>query len=185
MSEASGSSRDRRGGGASWRGKRVGKYRLLRWLGHAEGSAGGAGVDAGERGAAGARVDRGKVFSAEDTARGGSVVLRLAAAKAPAAEGLLRAARAASQVRHPGVVEVHEIGEVDGFVYVAMEAVEGGSVAEMIRDRGPLPAGWACGLAADAAEGLAYAQGFGVVHGGLDAEQLLVTRAGRGKVAGL
>jgi len=49
-------------------------------------------------------------------------------------ERLYREAKACGRLRHPGIVTVHDLGEVDGVVFIAMEYLEGRSLAAAIND---------------------------------------------------
>src|SRR5437764_1457188 len=51
----------------------------------------------------------------------------------------VRGGRALAQVHHRNIVQIFDAGEADGAVYLAMEIVEGPSLAEMLGDDGPLP----------------------------------------------
>jgi serine/threonine protein kinase len=51
---------------------------------------------------------------------------------------VLREARAAARLRHPGVVAVHDVVVDDGRPLILMELIEGQSLAEVIRTQGPL-----------------------------------------------
>jgi serine/threonine-protein kinase len=48
-------------------------------------------------------------------------------------ERFLREARTCAQVRHPHVIGIHDAGVVDGIEYLAMDYVEGGSLADRLR----------------------------------------------------
>ncbi|MCB9565708.1 MAG: serine/threonine protein kinase [Myxococcales bacterium] len=75
---------------------------------------------------------------------------------------LLREAQALARLSHPNIVAVHEAWEEEGRVHVAMEYVEGASLAEWQAD----PRGWRELLDAylQAGEGLAAAHDAGLVH---------------------
>ncbi len=51
----------------------------------------------------------------------------------------LQEARIASSLSHPNICYLHEIGEADGVSYIAMEYVEGESLAKIVSERAPLP----------------------------------------------
>src|SRR6185437_6588152 len=48
---------------------------------------------------------------------------------------LLREARSAAAVSHPSIATVHEVGEADGRIYIAMELVRGRSLADILVER--------------------------------------------------
>src|SRR4029077_7384251 len=77
---------------------------------------------------------------------------------------LLREASALGKLSHPNVVQVHDVGEHEGDVFVAMELVEGQSLDAWCH--GPPPPPWPEVLAAylDAARGLSAAHERGIVH---------------------
>src|ERR1700677_2154216 len=60
-------------------------------------------------------------------------VLRSEAEAADVRQRLLRAARAMARLTHPNVVTVHEVGSASGRDYVAMELVEGETLADWLR----------------------------------------------------
>jgi serine/threonine protein kinase/WD40 repeat protein len=74
-----------------------------------------------------------------------------------------REAQSAAALRHPHIVSVFEVGECDGQPFLAMEYVEGRSLAELLR-QGPLPPQRAARYARTVAEAIAYAHSRGVLH---------------------
>src|SRR5918997_5642436 len=48
----------------------------------------------------------------------------------------VREGRALARIRHPNIVQVYDAGEIDGVVYLAMELVDGHSLATHLRERG-------------------------------------------------
>src|SRR5262249_24993660 len=58
----------------------------------------------------------------------------------------LREARAIGRIRHPNVVQLHEAGEQDGCLYLVLDLIAGGSLAERVN--GPLPSRLAARLMA-------------------------------------
>lgn len=75
-----------------------------------------------------------------------------------------REARAAARVRHPGVVAVHDVAEVDGRPLIVMELVEGPSLDDVLRERGTLDPHEAAAIGAKVMDALAAAHRAGVLH---------------------
>jgi serine/threonine-protein kinase len=78
-------------------------------------------------------------------------------------ERFYREARAAAQLRHPGLVTVHEITTLDGLPAIVSEFVPGVTLRELLQVR-RLTFREAAEVVAQLAEGLDYAHGLGVVH---------------------
>ena len=90
----------------------------------------------------------------------------------------------AAQVDHPGVVAVYSAGEEDGFAYVTMRWIEGNDLAELIRERGRLPAPMVKAIAVQLGEALEAAHARGLVHRDVKPANVLV-REERGRSARL
>jgi len=79
-------------------------------------------------------------------------------------ERLMREARAAGKLLHPGIVTLFDVGETDGTLYLAMEHVEGQTLDAFTRDDNLLPVATVIEIIAGVAEALEYAHHLGVVH---------------------
>ncbi|MBE8470557.1 serine/threonine-protein kinase [Streptomyces justiciae] len=90
-----------------------------------------------------------------------------------------REARAAARVRHPGVVAVHDVAEVDGRPLIVMELVDGPSLDDVLRDRGTLDPHEAAGIGAKVMDALAAAHQVGVLHRDVKPGNILLDRSGR------
>lgn len=90
---------------------------------------------------------------------------------------LLREARNAAALNHPHICTIHEVGEVNGAPFIAMEYVEGCSLRDRL-DQGALSIEEAVHLAIQAAEALGYAHDHGVVHRDFKAANVMVTPTG-------
>ena len=92
-----------------------------------------------------------------------------------------REARSASALNHPNIVTVHDVGEAEGGLYIAMELVEGQTLRQVLAGP-PLPAKKLLAIAAQVAEGLAKAHAAGIVHRDLKPENVMVTSDGLAKI---
>ena len=90
-------------------------------------------------------------------------VLRPEMATAVAAERFVAEGRILARLSHPGIVRVYDAAEKDGFLYYAMEFVEGESLADRL-ERGALPPAEAIRLGHDLLGALETAHALGVVH---------------------
>ncbi|MFE5755492.1 protein kinase [Streptomyces massasporeus] len=90
-----------------------------------------------------------------------------------------REARAAARVRHPGVIAVHDIAQVDGRPLIVMELVDGPSLDDVLRERGTLDPGEAAGIGAKVMDALAAAHRAGVLHRDVKPGNILLDRSGR------
>src|SRR5437016_6765745 len=96
-------------------------------------------------------------------------------------ERFLREARTAAKLSHPNVISIHAVEETGGFVFFAMAYVEGETLTERVRRRGPLPPSEAARILRDVAWALAYAHGQGVVHRDVKPDNILIEQ-GSGRV---
>ncbi len=93
-------------------------------------------------------------------------------------------ARHAAQLQHPGIVAIHEMGELDGLVYYAMQLVRGESLAQRLqRQGGRLPERQAAQLLRTIAEAVDYAHSLGVLHLDLKPANVLIDAEGQPKIA--
>lgn len=89
-------------------------------------------------------------------------------------ERFRREARLTARLCHPGIVPVYSFGESDELVYIVMQYVHGRSLAERLHADGKLPWKDAAQILYDLAETLDYADGEGMVHRDLKAENVLI-----------
>jgi tetratricopeptide (TPR) repeat protein/predicted Ser/Thr protein kinase len=91
-------------------------------------------------------------------------------------------ARAVAKLAHPNVIAVHDVGEIDGEVYVAMEYVEGESLREWLR-RSPRPTTeQILDIFVQAGRGIAAAHRVGLVHRDIKPSNIVVGADGRARV---
>jgi tetratricopeptide (TPR) repeat protein len=135
----------------------------------------------GEIGAGG----MGRLWRARDPKLGREVAIKLVAERfSDSLEHRLRfeqEARAASALNHPNIITIYDIGEHDGFPYIAMELVEGLDLRAFVAER-PRSMRRLVEVAAQIADGLAAAHEQGIVHRDLKPENVMVTRSGLVKI---
>jgi eukaryotic-like serine/threonine-protein kinase len=87
----------------------------------------------------------------------------------------LSEARCVTQVCHPNIVQIHEAGEADGWLYLVLEFVPGGSLKERLR--GPLPPRAAAELMKPVAAAMTAVHTAGLLHLDLKPSNVLLDSA--------
>ncbi|MGQ0652561.1 MAG: serine/threonine-protein kinase [Betaproteobacteria bacterium] len=91
-------------------------------------------------------------------------------------------ARAAAGLNHPNIVVVHDVGKSGEVMFMAMERIEGVELRSLIGEGRPLRLAQALAIAAQIAEGLAYAHAKGVVHRDIKPANIMVVASGPVKI---
>jgi eukaryotic-like serine/threonine-protein kinase len=91
-------------------------------------------------------------------------------------------AKAAGGLNHPNIVTVHDVGKAGDVVYMAMEYIEGVELRTLIGEGRPLRVAQAVSIAAQVAEGLAFAHQRGVVHRDVKPANIMVVANGPVKI---
>ncbi len=91
----------------------------------------------------------------------------------------LREGRNASLVNHPNVVDIYDVGELNGLPYLVMEHLEGESLAALLESQGPLDEQQAVQLILPVIAGVLAGHQAGVVHRDLKPENIFLARDGR------
>jgi len=91
-------------------------------------------------------------------------------------------ARAAGGLNHPNVVTIYDIGKSDRVAYMAMEFLEGEELRQTLAPGQPLPIAQALDVAAQVADGLAYAHERHVVHRDIKPANIMIVRDGLVKI---
>jgi hypothetical protein len=94
----------------------------------------------------------------------------------------LREAKAAGRLSHPGIVTVHDVGELEDVAFIVMELVEGRSVKDVLDRADGIPLPVALDIVRQAAEALDFAHRHGVVHRDVKPGNLMLTRQGMVKI---
>ena len=127
----------------------------------------------------------GEVYLAEDTRLRRKVALKVLPTESVADERaktrLVREARAAAALDHTNICAVYEIGEAQGLSFIAMQYVEGETLAERLK-RKPLDVGTALTAATQVAAALAEAHRQGIVHRDIKPQNIMLSARGQVKV---
>ncbi|HET9636109.1 MAG TPA: protein kinase [Gemmatimonadaceae bacterium] len=94
----------------------------------------------------------------------------------------LHEARAAASLQHPNIVCVHDFGDVDGHLFIAMEFVDGVDLERMIERGDPRSVQAKLDVVIDVLNGLAFAHKRGIVHRDIKPANIRVDVDGRAKV---
>lgn len=121
----------------------------------------------------------GEVWRAEDTRLLRHVAIKILPAQLASdpewKDRFLREARTIAQLNHPNIATIYAIGEEKDSLFIAMELVEGESLAEMIK-RGPMMPADAVRVAIHVADGLYEAHLKGIIHRDVKPENILVSQ---------
>jgi len=111
------------------------------------------------------------------------VLPRRLAADASFVERFGREARSAAAIRHPNIIEVFSIGQDKGHQYIAMEFIEGETLADILKRDGRLSPDRALEVMKQVASALARAHASGILHRDIKPSNILIDTAGWVKVA--
>ena len=123
----------------------------------------------------------GVVYLAYDTLLRRQVALKEVRAAGPELDRVLSEARLLDRLRHPSLIAVHAVDEIDGVVVIDMELIRGSNLSEVMRarNRRPLPLNEALTIAIGILDGLAHAHDHRVLHRDIKPANILIGTDGR------
>ncbi len=130
------------------------------------------------------RGGMGEVHRARDARLGRDLAIKILSPHRASAESRRRfeqEARAAAALSHPGIVTVYDVGEAEGFLYIAMEFLEGRTLREEAAS-GAMPVDRLLPIAVQLADALAAAHDRRIVHRDLKPENIIVSPDGAPKI---
>ena len=127
----------------------------------------------------------GEVYLAQDTTLQRKVALKVLPLEVAANQDRMRRfkqeATAAASLNHPNIAHIYEVGEADGFHFIAMEYVQGHTLRELIHyEQEEL--GKLLRILQHVAEGLAKAHAAGIVHRDLKPDNIMISSDGHAKI---
>ena len=96
-------------------------------------------------------------------------------------ERFMAEARASATLRHPHIVDVSDVGEIDGRPYIVMEHLEGETLAALLARQGRLPASAVADLALPLVSAVAAAHAAGIIHRDIKPENIFLATDPRGE----
>ena len=88
---------------------------------------------------------------------------------------MLREARSAARLTHPGIVTVHDVVEEDGWPWIVMELVRAWSLEQAVRQSGPLPVIQAAEIGIRVLDAVRHAHAAGILHRDIKPGNVLLT----------
>ncbi|WP_372494123.1 MULTISPECIES: Stk1 family PASTA domain-containing Ser/Thr kinase [Nocardia] len=92
-------------------------------------------------------------------------------------------ARSVAKLKHPSLVAVYDQGIDGDYPFLIMELVEGGTLRELLRERGPMPPHAVRAVAEPVLDAIGVAHRAGLIHRDIKPENVLISDSGEVKIA--
>ncbi|MBI3097360.1 MAG: protein kinase [Planctomycetes bacterium] len=125
----------------------------------------------------------GVVYRAHDPQLNRDVALKVIRTETADEQSLQRFRREASamaRLRHPNILSVFDVGEVDGKPYYTMELIDGESLKDVLKTMKSLPPRAALRIMREVALGIQHAHDQGIVHRDIKPANIMLTKVGAG-----
>lgn len=97
-------------------------------------------------------------------------------------ERFYREAKSAGRLNHPHIVTIYDVGKSNDTAYIAMEYLEGEQLKDILDVHTPMSIERIADIAAQIAEGLAYAHKHGIVHRDIKPANVMLLQGDRVKI---
>ena len=87
-----------------------------------------------------------------------------------------------SRLQHEHIVQAYDVGEHNGVTFLVLEFVEGSNLAALVQRDGVMPVDEAAAISLQAAAGLSYAHGEGIIHRDIKPHNILLSTSGATKI---
>jgi serine/threonine-protein kinase len=128
----------------------------------------------------------GTVYRAHDEQLNRDIALKVvtvpASSRGEASHRFLREARSIAQLTHPNIVQIYDIGEQDGFLFLAMELVEGGNLSQKIQREDAMSPADAVRIVLQIARAVHRAHRVGIIHRDLKPGNILLSASGEPRI---
>ncbi len=145
--------------------ERLGRYQVIRLLG---------------------KGGMGRVFLAQDQILNREVAIKIPSCDSTKQPGIMKRlyleARAVAKLKHPGVCQVYDVGEIDGRHFISMEYVNGQTLAEYLSSQKEMEVDQAVSITLEIAEAIAFAHQQGVLHRDLKPSNVMIDEQGKIRV---
>lgn len=126
------------------------------------------------------------VYKAVDTLLDRTVAVKMLRAQYAGDEEFVsrfrQEAQSAARLSHPNIVNLYDVGMSDGEYYIVMEYVDGPTLKDLVRERGPLPVHEALDITEQICDAIAHAHDHRIIHRDIKPHNILLTQRGQVKV---